>query len=123
MHQIEAQQAQHCVRGQVQGLGHDSDAAASNSARRVHGEHCRRPTTTGEKEDVHREHLHVARCDNCVLFTATSNHLKPSKTDLNILKHRQQPKTIRNRVTHPSTTQHSLKKKNNLDKYKQAETN
>ena len=60
-----------------------------------------------KKENVHREHLHVARCDNCVLFTATLNPKKPSKADLNILKHRQQPKTMRNNVRHPSTTQHS----------------
>ena len=33
-----------------------------------------------EKEDALREHLHIARCDRCVLFTATAYHLNPSKT-------------------------------------------
>ena len=107
VHQIEAHQARKSMRRQVWGPSHASDAAASNSARRDHGEHSRRQTTKEEKEDVRREHLLVARCDRCVLFTATLNPKKPSKADLNILKHRQQPKTIRNRVAHPSTAQHS----------------
>ena len=51
--------------------------------------------------------------DRCVLFTATSNHLKPSKTDLNILQHRQQLKTHHkqsstsiNDTTQPGITWH-----------------
>ena len=40
---------QHCVRGQVQWLGHAIDAAAWNSARRDHGEHCRRQATKRRK--------------------------------------------------------------------------
>ena len=128
------------MRRQLCGQSHTSDAAASNSARRDHGKHSRRQTTKGEKEDVRREHLHVARCDRCVLFTAISNQLKPSKINLNILKHRQQPKIIENGVTHPSTTHHNLEQldtrettkkrttenkleqlKNNLDNFKLAE--
>ena len=41
----------------------------------------------GDKEDVRRDHRHFARCDRCVLFTATSNHRKSSKNKLNMLKH------------------------------------
>ena len=53
------------MRGQVQGLGHASDAAASNSARRDHGVHCRRQTTKNWKKRT----------------CTASNHLKPSKSN------------------------------------------
>ena len=38
VHHTEPQQAQNCTRGQMQGLGHASDAAASSSPRREHEE-------------------------------------------------------------------------------------
>ena len=95
VHQIEAHQAQHCVRGQVQWLGDASDAVASNSALRDHGEHCRRQTAKRRKRGrasrvpPHRPLWRV--------FVFDSN-LKPSKTfkknKLNILRHRLQSNTI-----------------------------
>ena len=58
------------MRVQVRGLGHASDAAASNSARRDHGEHCRRQSTEREKEDVpqYEQHLKDSRLCFCLRF-------------------------------------------------------